>query len=144
MKKNLLGKAMTSLIISLAIIIPAIASSAQSGTGTVTTGHNQVMMQAETNKYRSCSFSHVNIKADAVFPAPGYYVTDNLTYCWTRIYLANSNAVPMSDPTSITEGQGYYWVTVYNSYANTAHYYDICFASPNSNPATIVYGYDGL
>lgn len=81
---------------------------------------------------------------DTVYPAPGFYVTDNLTYCWTRIYLANSNAVPMSEPTSVTEGQGYHWVIVYNNYANTAHYYDICFASPNSNPAVVVYGYDGL
>ena len=143
MKKNLLGKAMTILIISLAIIIPAIASSAQSGTGFVNTGANQVMTQAEVNRTRTCAYDYVNIQAFAVYPY-GTYSSDNYTYCRTRLYKYNTNAQPISYATDIYEGLGYYPVYIYENHIELTSQYDICFASPDNNRAVVYYGYDGL
>ena len=97
---------MTVFFILLAIAVPAVLMHAQSGSGTVTTGLNHNMMQAEVNRYRSCAYSYVDIKANAVYPA-GTYAYDYYVYCQTRIYKSNTNAQPISDTTTIYEGQEY-------------------------------------
>jgi hypothetical protein len=143
MRKKFLGSLGTAILLIIAVFAPTLVSSAQTGTGFVNTGYNQVMTQAEVNRTRTCAYDYVNIQAFAVYPY-GTYSSDNYTYCRTRLYKYNTNAQPISAITTIYEGLGYYSVYIYEYYIELTSQYDICFASPDNNRAVVYYGYDGL
>lgn len=140
--KRILGKLGIGVVLLIALAWPVCYAFAQSGTGVVTTGYSQNMMQAEVQRYRSTTFSYVLIKADSVRPALTW-LPDAFTNCGTRIYQYNTNALPISNVYTLSEGAGYYHIVINEGYLNI-YYYDICFSSPSYLPAIIDYGYDGL
>lgn len=140
MKKRIVNALICMCMVVAAFSVNVFASS---GSGKVRVPVNGYQVSAVKGITRSGSYSYAKVRADSVAPVPPY-VIDNFTKCKARLFDYNNELKAISDWYTLTEGNDYTKLTIYEGSLSKKKF-NLNFKGNNNNyAADVCFSYNGV